>query len=101
MARYEEYKLGWFSTEVSNDSADGKIVSEFGGFSIILVLNFVNCTSGRPRLSYEEGPRKEEARKNQKSERRQGGRYLRKYIQEKEITKKSGRSHPRKTGLSK
>ena len=74
MARYEEYKLGWFSTEVSNYSADGKIVSMIGGFSIILVLNFVNCTSGRPRPSYEEGPKK--TRRNQKSERRQGRIYL-------------------------
>ena len=58
MARYEKYKLGWFSTEVSNDSADVKIVSVTGGFSILHVLNFVDCTSGRPRPSYEEGPKK-------------------------------------------
>ena len=83
LARYEEYKLGWFSTEVSNYSADGKIVSMIGGFSIILVLNFVNCTFGRPRLSYENGSK--EGTENQKSERRQGRRDLRKYIQEKEI----------------
>ena len=38
LARYEKYKLGWFSTEVSNDSADGKIVSDTGGFSILHVL---------------------------------------------------------------
>ena len=74
MARYEKYKLGWFSTEVSNDSADVKIVSDTGGFSILHVLNFVDCTSGRPRPSYEEGPKK--TRRNQKSERRQGRIYL-------------------------
>ncbi len=76
LARYVEYKLGRFSAGVRNDSADEKIVSELGGFSIIFILNFVNCTSGRPRPSYEEGPKK--TRRNQKSERRQGRRYLRK-----------------------
>lgn len=75
--------MGRFSTEVRSDSAGEQIVFITGGFFIILVLNFVNCTFGRPRLSYENGSK--EGTENQKSERRQGRRDLRKYIQEKEI----------------
>ena len=75
--------MGRFSTEVRSDSAGEQIVFVIGGFSIILVLIFVNCTFGRPRLSYENGSK--EGTENQKSERRQGRRDLRKYIQEKEI----------------
>ena len=47
-----------------------KIFSNLGGFSIILVLNFVNCISGGPISSYGKGLKK--ARRNKKSERRQG-----------------------------
>ncbi len=90
LARYRKYKLGRFSTEVSNDSADGKIAFKVGGFSIILVLNFVNCTSGRPRPSYEEDP--EKTRRNQESERRQGRKYLWEFIQEKDRRENSEKS---------
>ena len=85
MARYEEYKLGRFSAGVRNNSENEKIIFKPGDFSIILVLNFVHCTSGRLRQSYDKSP--EKAWRNQKSERRQGRRYLRKSIQEKESPK--------------
>ena len=73
MARYEKYKSGQFSAGIRSISANEKIVSIAGVFSIILVLNFVNCISGRPRPSYDKSP--EKAWRSQKSERRQGRRY--------------------------
>ena len=93
MAGCGKHKLDKISAGVRNDIASEQIVSKAGDFSIILVLNFVNCISGGPIATTDGSEEKHEEIRSLEEDK---GEELFGNISKKKKIKKTRGIHPKK-----